>query len=550
MKRIFLFSLLSFFVFQSCDLEEEILDEALNSDLLQGPGAAEGLLAPVYARMYGPFNGHEDLMLLQVVTTDEGIVPFRGGTDWFNGGRLIEAHRHTWTSSHSRTTSVWNSLTQGIARAAIAQNTFAEINDPNTALYTAEARAMSAFYNSILLDLFNVVFVKDPSGITSGEESTVLKDGAAFDYIISELDAVEPTLRTKAEVGAGRFTKGAVWGLKARMYLNRAVYTDRYAGSFNFSAADMDQVIDYCTRLINDPSHDLEREDYFRIFDLDNHNHPEHVFAFDQTADRNDGGRFTWFALARNHQFSLTNLGSTGTDGASITPDFWNSWQDNTDDPRFYKEIIPQDGSVTSVPESQWALNRGILQGQQYGIVLNGAGTDYKRTDNGDLVIEALLNTRRTGEPVNFTVACDLEVNTGHSTGARVSKYEVDPNATNGRNFCRVDIPIIRMGDIYLMRAEAKLRKGDAAGALEDVNEVRRARKHPRLLTSIDLESLFDERGFELYWELVRRPDMIRFGKFEDTWTSKTDSDPFRRTFLIPQTAIDANPELLQQNPQ
>ncbi len=550
MKKIFILLLLSFFVFEGCDLEEEILDEALNSDLLQGPGAAEGILAPVYARMYGTFNGHENLMLLQVVTTDEGIVPFRGGTDWFNGGRLIEAHRHTWTSSHSRSGAVWNEITQGIARAAIAQNTLADIQDPNSALYSAEARAMSAFYNYLLFDLFNVVLVKSPDDIVSGEESVILKDGEAFNYILSELDAVEPTIRTKAEVGPGRFTKGAVYGLKARMFLNRAVYEDRYAPSFNFAAEDMDEVIANCDRLINDGSYDLEREDYFRIFDLDNASHPEFVFVFEQQNDRNDGGRFTWFALARNHQFSLSNLGSTGTDGASITPDFWETWQDNREDPRFYKEIIPQDGSVTSVPESEWALNRGILQGQQYGIVLNEQGTDYKRDANGDLVVEMLFNTRRTGEPVDFTVECDLEVNTGHSTGARVSKYEVDPNATNGRNFSRGDIPIIRMGDIYLMRAEAKLRKGDTEGALADVNALREARQHPTLLSQIDLETLFDERGFELYWEFVRRPDMIRFGKYEDAWTSKTNSDPFRRTFLIPQTAIDANPELLQQNPE
>ena len=526
MKRILLFSILSFFMFQSCDLEEEILDEALNTDLLQGPGAAEGILAPVYARLYSTFNGHENMMLLQGVTTDEGIVPFRGGTDWFNGGRLIEAHRHTWTSSHSRALAVWNELTQGVARSAIAQNTLADIDDPNSTLFIAEARAMGAFFNSVLLDLFNVVFVKDPATINGGEESTVLRDGAAFDHIISELDAVESTLLTKDQVGPGRFTKGALWGLKARMFLNRAVYTDRYAASFNFSAEDMNEVIANCDRLINDGSYDLEREDYFKIFDLDNADHPEFVFVFDQTTDRNNGGRFTWFALARNHQFSLTNLGSTGTDGASITPDFWETWQDNREDPRFYKEIIPQDGSVTSIPEDQWALNRGILQGQQYGIVLNESGTDYKRDANGDLVIEMLFNTRRTGEPVDFTVACDLEVNTGHSTGARVSKYEVDPNATNGRNFNRSDIPLIRMGDIYLMRAEAKLRNGDEAGALADINALRTARNHPTLFDSISLEDIYNERGFELYWEFLRRPDMIRFGKFEDTWTSKTDNDP------------------------
>ncbi len=334
--------------------------------------------------------------------------------------------------------------------------------------------------------------------------------------------------------------------------MNRAVYLDRYAANFNFETADMNQVIQLCDQIINSGEYALETEDYFNIFDIDNSNHPEHIFVLDQLGTSNNGGRFTWFALARNQHGSLTYLNSTGTDGASITPDFRNTWEDNKDDPRFSKVIIPQDGSVTSIPEGEWALNRGFLQGQQYGIVINAEGTDYKRTSNGDLVIEQLFNTRRTGEAVDFTIAVDLETNTGHSNGVRVSKYEFDPLATNGRNISRVDIPLLRLADVYLMRAEAKLRNGDVDGALADVNTIRTARQHPRLFTAADmtLDNLFRERGFELYYEMVRRTDMIRFGKFEDSWTSKTDNNPFRRTFFIPQSAIDANPELLQQNPE
>jgi hypothetical protein len=67
----------------------------------------------------------------------------------------------------------------------------------------------------------------------------------------------------------------------------------------------------------------------------------------------------------------------------------------------------------------------------------------------------------------------------------------------------------------------------------------------------MDLDILFRERGFELYWEGFRRTDQIRFGRYEDSWTEKTDSDVNHRLFPIPQDAIDGAsnaPGYLEQN--
>ena len=123
----------------------------------------------------------------------------------------------------------------------------------------------------------------------------------------------------------------------------------------------------------------------------------------------------------------------------------------------------------------------------------------------------------------------------------------------SGRNFGEADIVIVRLADVYMMRAEAKLRKSnDAVGALADVNIVRAARTTPPpALTAISLDILFKERGFEFYWEMLRRSDMIRFGKYEGTWTEKTNTDKLKRIFPIPQTAIDGAsnlPGYLKQN--
>jgi hypothetical protein len=94
------------------------------------------------------------------------------------------------------------------------------------------------------------------------------------------------------------------------------------------------------------------------------------------------------------------------------------------------------------------------------------------------------------------------------------------------------------------MRAEAKLRNGDNAGALADINTLRASRtarpaQTPPALSEVNLEIMLRERGFELYWEGFRRGDQIRFGKYEGSWTEKTNNDPKMRLFPIPQSAID-----------
>jgi hypothetical protein len=537
--------LFTLFLFAGCtDLTEEILDTAVGRGVLESPEAADQVLAPVYARMNEMYGSHNWLFNLQSVASDESIVPFRGGTDWFDGGIFIEMHQHSWTPFHATVRNVWSHVTQGIARAAGAQQVIAEINGPER--YIAEARAMGAYYNYLLLDHYGISFRKLPEEVGTPILSTVLRGAEAFDFIISEIDAVETQLGTKTEVGSTRFSKAAAWGLKARMLLNKAVYMNRYAPSFSFDNADMALVVQYTTQIINSGQYALETEDYFSIWNINNHDHREHIFAFDQRLETNGSNRHAWFGTSRSRHGSLTNILAVGSDGVSLTTDFYNKWEGNRDDPRYFQRNLPDGGSI---PDNQFRWNRGIQVGQQYGIVLD-QNNRFKRTPNGELVIEKLVNRTRTGEDVVYTVEVDLNNNRGHSNGPRAFKIAFDPMAQTGQCCSRVNIPLIRMGDVYLMRAEAEFRRGNTQAALDDVNALRSARG-ARLLESIDLERLYLERTYELYVEFLARTDAIRFGKWENQWIDKTSSNPIRRVFPIPQNVIDAasgSPGYLQQN--
>ena len=61
-----------------------------------------------------------------------------------------------------------------------------------------------------------------------------------------------------------------------------------------------------------------------------------------------------------------------------------------------------------------------------------------------------------------------------------------------------------------------------------------------------DPRTFLAERGRELYWESVRRTDLIRFGVFLKPWQYKTSLDAKNLVFPVPSQALAANPNLKQ----
>ena len=534
------------------DLNEKILDE-YNAAGLTDKQAADGMIAPVYAVLPTIFQ-HTTLFALQEISTDEAILPYRGGTDWGDNGIFIALHKHELTSTDPNVRNTWNAILAGISRSVTAINSLKTNKDVNANLYIAEARGMRAFYNMLMLDLYGVAFSKeDISDVT-----TIMRGETAITYIKNELLAVEPILTTSA--GPGRMTKGGVWALLARLHLNAAVWRDPY-GTPVFKSDDMDKVMEYSDKVINSGQYALSA-DYWDIFSNANHTNKELIFAVDQRAELNGHNRLSYFSLANDQRPLPAYPAANGTDGPAITPTFYQSWvsaygsvDPATADPRFYKQnVVKEDNQC--VDPATYKIDRGILRGQQYGLIY-ASGAFVKCADAKSLKAGKIMNSRGKGNPsvihteqVDYTTA-----GSDYSTGFRVEKYEFSTKSSSGRNFGEADIMIVRLADIYLMRAEAKLRKSnDAAGALLDVNKVRLARtanSAASALTSINLDLLIRERGFEFYWELQRRTDLIRFNKYEDAWTEKSNTDKNKRLFPIPQTAIDGAsnlPGYLKQN--
>lgn len=127
-------------------------------------------------------------------------------------------------------------------------------------------------------------------------------------------------------------------------------------------------------------------------------------------------------------------------------------------------------------------------------------------------------------------------------------------------DFASTDFPIIRLADVYLMAAECALRgQGDKNKALDYVNYIRsRAGVATWNSATLTLDNLLDERSRELYWENIRRTDLVRFGKFAGgsyNWAWKNNiregsSIPeYMNLFPLPSDVIATYGSSMKQNP-
>lgn len=136
----------------------------------------------------------------------------------------------------------------------------------------------------------------------------------------------------------------------------------------------------------------------------------------------------------------------------------------------------------------------------------------------------------------------------------------IAPHIDASGQFVDVDFPLFRLGEMYLIYAEAVLRGGTggtAASALQYINALR-TRAYGNAngnVGSITTDFILDERARELYWEGFRRSDLIRYNKFVEgtyLWPFKggsangTSVPAFRKLYPIPSADITSNPNLTQ----
>lgn len=476
------------------------------------PAAA---LTGVYTQLNG-LRGAGGTFALMEHPSDELIGPTRG-TDWSDFGVWRQLHAHTWDPAHAEILNAWNQLNSGVFRATQVIDA-----ESSNAQQVAEARFLRAFFMFYVMDFYGQVPFR-PSDAAPNDIPEVYSREEAYNLIETDLMEARPNLPTLTSTNdAATATQEAVDFLLAKLNLNKTVYLtsnseNPSAGPYEFSDADMDEVIARVENLEDNAF--LALTDFYDNFHWNNTSlSNELIFVID--AEEGGNNTFNHFYMTLHYN----NSPSECCNGFTTTADFYNRFPETTDDVRKNAYIPEMTGET--------GIMAGFLEGQQYG--------EYEGPNNP---VESSALTDRGGNPLVFTPEVDLFY-ADERMGVRVLKYLVNPDTPEQPG---TDYVFFRYADALLMKAEAHFRKGETGEALNIINTIRSQRGASEL-NDIDEQALLDERGFELYWEGLRRNDQIRFGVFTEAWSEKEASEPFRVLFPIPQRALDTNPNLVQNN--
>lgn len=495
---------------------------------------------PVYVALRG--NYAVEYYFMQTLSTDEAIMPARGG-NWYDGGQNMEMHYHTYTPANGYVTGNWGWCSAIIGAAnqtlSILGKTMPDGASKDTSL--AEIKMIRALAYFFMMDSYGGV----PIDTVYGDFTPRAKADrpALFTFIENEVLAALPFLRSKVGIATyGRANTYTAYALLAKMYLNAEYYT----GTKRY-----EDCITACDKIINAHVYSLQpRNNYLRMFYPDNGPQiPEFIFAipYDPNFDNGNWGfrcvnihsRYdvprSMGQVAAGGGFNYFNIPFTPGAPESTIPSFYAYFYDAGD-----------------IRNGQWLHGLQYLPNSATPLTITttkagydamaNAGNNSPYTYQLDLTPDVVLrNTNLPFDCGNDEVAWNM--------GYRDIKFY--PDATSSSRNQNNDIPVFRYADILLMKAEAILRGGTPTGgatALSLANELRAERTTSSAWSNITLDSVYNERCREFTQENWHRNDMIRFGKFEGAWGFKTNSETYRRVFPIPNTAIQLNPKLKQND--
>ena len=394
----------------------------------------------------------------------------------------------SWSPSSQRTEWVYVRLGYDITQYNFFLDQTESMTDAETLRQRAEIRFLRALHYWYFLDLFG----KAPFKEHFNNDLPVEKKGTElYTYIQNELNEIEGDMYEPRQAPFGRADKAANWLLRARLYLNAGVYTGQtdYAKAEEYASKVIGSAYKLCTN-------------YSELFMADNDENENAMQEIilpirqDGVKTRNYGG--STYLVCGTRVAGMPRMGTTNGWScifarAAMVQKFFSNLEDV---PMLPADVEIPKGLDTDEQIDDFDAEHGIRTED----MIKAAGDDRA------LLYSGVGGGRRK---------IHTDAISGFTDGLSIVKwqnYRSDGKPVSHATYPDTDIPLFRLAEAYLTRAEAIFRQGgDATG---DINELRKRANCTRKVQTVTEQELIDEWAREFYLEGRRRSDLVRFGMF------------------------------------
>ena len=530
-------------------LDEKPLDRFSPENLLvdsAGFAAAEVALYQAAREEYALGGANFDYMDLGTDIVQWGRADSRGFNDYTLVNSQSDFAKLYWDWGYTDMIRQSNLILDNLESGNVKMTSTAK------ASYQGVAKFFRAYTYNILYDLYGGVPIVDHQITEPKFDFQRATKEELLRFIISDLDAACQDLPIVQSKSDGRIYRAAAYQLLTEVYIDLGMETNN-ASYYDSAAQAATQIIDGATghyQLMTTRFGDLTR--------------PGDVFSdlfWTNQQNRASGNMEVIWSL----QFESFTLGGSASTGGNNAIRLWEPEFDKITTPNGVANINSdslQRGIGVMCPTNYlkydiWANDPGDMRNSAYNIrrvyyYTNPKDKEYfgKEIKTGKDSKGNLIVLRDDGSPTTQIL------DTTRQYYPWIRKFDGLPfndNVVNGQS--ANDIIKMRLGETYLLRAEAYLRAGKLKEAAQDVNTVRaRAHAAPVAPEDMTIDFLLDERTRELLGEEPRRRTLSRMGKlYERVKRYNTRCaptiQPFNEIWPIPQSAIDANTgNAIQQN--
>ena len=506
-------------MFTSCSEDLlEIEQKATNStdSFYKTDADAKSAVTAMYATFAEEISGNEGIWnayIMGLNYASDDVFPAGGDIADHSGFR--ECGEFRYDTSFGPVSALYNHIYKAIYSANLVINYFGgdKADSQVKKEAVAQARVMRAWAHMLAAQVYYQPPIVDHL-IVDDKPTNAESQKAIFDFCIKEC---EEAMSDIPERNGQSDQEGAWYATKG--------FAQFVAGKSALFAGDNAKAASLLKPLVESPNYALVPGERFRdLFHVEGDGCEEKIFEINFSANSAASTGAGWAYGNKRGRWMVANvLNWRGDDivGGGTNPQICSTggWGGGSINHEFAHKMLANDGD-------SYRRKATFLTSDEF--FYDATLCPWKN----DIEAGGTLSTRAEKE---FDANRGIKKDAGSFSRSDVMEVKMmmhpndcDPNKVAGDNCNNTNLCLARLGEAYLLYAEACLASGNTAEALKYVNKIQQRAGSKTISSSVDLQTIQDEKQYELWFEGCRWFDIVRWGIAKQCWDKVLDNVPYQ----------------------